>query len=435
MQNNVNKNEYPRVLLISHNIFSKTSNMGKTLYNMFSEWPKESIAQLYFHSEVPTTRLCEKYFRITDFEVLKSLYKKNEIGTIFEKDQIDTELENSRIDKDVQANIYQFGRKRKSYMYLGRNLIWNFNTWNNNKLDKWIDNFNPDVIFFASGDYVFSNRIAMSIAKKRNIPIITYICDDFYLNKEQSPSPLYYMKQNQFKKSFKKLMKTTSNCIYICDKMNKDYTSTFNNNGITLMTTSSLNKQDITRNSDISISYIGNLGLDRWKPLVEIGTTLKNNFNKNIDVYSYESRKNILKHLNESNGIKFHGGIGSDKVESVINNSDILIHVENNDEFTNKRIKYSISTKIADSLASGKCIFAYGPKDVASIEYLKENEVACVVTNKDELESSLRKILESEELRKYYSENGLKLAGERHNMKKNSQKLKNLINKTVIEFG
>lgn len=434
MHNDIDKNKFPKVLLVSHNVLSKTSSMGKTLYNMFSDWPKESIAQLYFHSEVPTTRLCEKYFRITDFEVLKSLYKRIEIGTIFEKNQIDTELENSRIDKDVQANIYQFGRKRRPYMYLGRNIIWNFNTWNNSKLDKWIDRFNPDIIFFASGDYVFSNKIAMCIAKKRNIPIITYICDDFYLNKEQSLSPLYYIKQNQFKKSFNKLMKTTSNCIYICDKMNKDYTSEFNNSGITLMTTSSLNKQDITTNSDINISYVGGLGLDRWKPLVEIGIKLKSNFNKNIDVYSYETRENILKHLNESNGIRFHGGIGSDKVESVINNSDILIHVENDDKYNNKRIKYSISTKIADSLASGKCIFAYGPKDVASIEYLKENEAACVVTNKNDLELSLRKILDSQELRKYYSRNGLKLADERHDMKINSKKLKDLINKTVIEF-
>ena len=59
-------NDNPRILVISHNVFSKSTAMGKTMSSMLSCVPPENLAQLYFHSEVPTTDVCKNYFRITD---------------------------------------------------------------------------------------------------------------------------------------------------------------------------------------------------------------------------------------------------------------------------------------------------------------------------------------------------------------------------------
>ena len=57
-----------------------------------------------------------------------------------------------------------------------------------------------------------------------------------------------------------------------------------------------------------------------------------------------------------------------------LQNSDLLIHAESFDNEFKQIVKNSISTKIADSLASGVPIVAYGPEGIASIDYLIKNE-------------------------------------------------------------
>ena len=76
------KETFPKVLVISHNVFSNTSNMGRTLKNFFIGWDKDSLAQLYLRSEIPTTNVCENYFRITDFDMLKKS-KMNHLIKLF----------------------------------------------------------------------------------------------------------------------------------------------------------------------------------------------------------------------------------------------------------------------------------------------------------------------------------------------------------------
>ena len=66
-----------RILVISHNIFSDTESMGKTLSGYFNGWDKDEIAQFYIHSEIPTSnKVCKNYFRITDIDALKSIFTR-----------------------------------------------------------------------------------------------------------------------------------------------------------------------------------------------------------------------------------------------------------------------------------------------------------------------------------------------------------------------
>lgn len=428
MNSLVKKNDI-KILVISHNVFSKTSSMGRTLANFFIDTPKENIAQLYFHSEVPTTDVCENYFRITDFEILKK--SKKNIGNVFSKEDIRKELKSERIDVGVEAKIYSFGRQRKPYMYIGRNLLWASKKWKNEKLRKWIDEFNPDVIFFASGDYVFPYRIAIDIANERNIPIVTYVCDDYYFLNAKSISPLYYLNRFWYKRTLKGLFHKHNKLVAICNKISYDYRKEFGVEAETVMTSSQLSRfEDKPDGSELKISYIGNMGYKRHIPLVEIGQSLKEITDNKImlDVYSAENRPEILSELNEQNGIRFKGSIPYNKVVEVMNDSDILVHVESMDELCRKKVRYSVSTKIADSLSCGRCLFAYGPSDVASIEYLMENDCACVVTDKNELRVALTKLIEDDLYRKLLADKAVTVSKDNHNKSVNGEKIQNIVN-------
>ena len=257
---------HKRVLIISHNVLSMSSSMGKTLANFLKGISSDDIAQLYFHTEIPTTKITSRYYRITDFDMIKK--SKKSMGTIFDEKDICEGLRSERVDEGRQAQIYQYGRKRKPYMYIGRNLLWATKKWKNEKLLKWIDEFNPDVIFFASGDYVFPYKIAMEIAKIKNVPIVTYICDDYYFVKRKAVSPLYHLNRLWYKRILKKLFSQHKKVVSICDKISVDYKKEFGIDATTVMTSSTLNKfADKEESENIKIAFLGNMGYIRHKAL------------------------------------------------------------------------------------------------------------------------------------------------------------------------
>ena len=65
--------------------------MGKTLDTYFSGWEKDALAQLYFHSQVPTDLVCVNYFRYTDPDAVKSLILRRRRGTELEERDIHPE--------------------------------------------------------------------------------------------------------------------------------------------------------------------------------------------------------------------------------------------------------------------------------------------------------------------------------------------------------
>lgn len=430
MCNSAQKN-FPKVLIVSHNILSQTSNMGRTLAGFLKGIPTKNLAQLYFHTEVPTTDVCTNYYRVTDFDIIKR--RKKDIGTIFGTADIRKDLINERVDEGKEAQIYSYGRKRKPYMYVGRNLLWSTKRWRNKKLINWVKEFKPDVIFFASGDYVFPYKIAMEIADICNIPIVSYVCDDYYFLKRKSISPLYYINRMWYKNTLKKLFSKHKNIVAICDKITCDYQKEFEVSSSTIMTSSEVEPFSKKDTDNIVVSYLGNLGYKRYIPLIEIGKTLKKITDGKLllDIYSTENRPEILSNLNEENGINFCGSVSYDRVKEIMENSDILIHAESMDEDTKEKVKYSVSTKIADTLSSGRCMLAYGPCDVASIEYLKDNDCACVISDINNLELILSEIVNSREKRQYYVDNALKVAKVNHNFKNNCEKFIKKLNETV----
>ena len=137
---------YPKVLIISHNLFEITNNIGKTLISLFNGWPKDRICQIYLRNDSPSFEYCENYYQILDKEVAKSFFlKKQRVGMeILKQDGGACEtLEAS------EQNLYQIGNKRYPIVSLARDTVWNIKKWKNPKLDAWIEKMSPEVILFV----------------------------------------------------------------------------------------------------------------------------------------------------------------------------------------------------------------------------------------------------------------------------------------------
>jgi len=380
-----------RTLVISHNCFSNNTNMGKTLKAYFDKWDKDSLAELYFHSEIPNDKVCCNYYRFTDVDAIKSIFLRHKYGTILNENDVDCDLPNTRVDSGNLRRIYEFGRKRKPAICFLRDLIWQLSCWNNKKLQNWIDLFNPEIIFLAAGDYAFPYRIALKISKMRKIPMVLCCFDDYFINYQHKREVFRKVYHNHLMKIVNKTLNNTCVSFALTEKMAKDYTTFFNNKWDVLRSASVIesNNTKYEVSGREGISYIGNLGYNRYLQLIEIGNYLKiNNFNgipKYIDVYSNETRKDILKKMTLENGILFHGPVNQNEVKQILYKSLALIHVESFDLINENLVRYSMSTKIADSLACGTPLIAFGPPDIASIEYLINNKCAIVATKREEL--------------------------------------------------
>ena len=67
-----------------------------------------------------------------------------------------------------------------------------------------------------------------------------------------------------------------------------------------------------------------------------------------------------------------------------------------------------------DYMGKGKAIFAVGPKDVASIDYLLNKDAAIVATNNIEVECKLKKIVSDPQILLEYAEKSYKVCQDSH---------------------
>lgn len=420
---------HPNVLVTSHNCFSQTGSNGRTLANFFINWQKESLAQFYISNEIPDSPVCDNYFRVLDTEALKAFYKGSRVGKVINKETSTDEFK----DEDILLNnLYKRNRKRTSFNYIARNLIWDSNRWKSMEFKGWVGDFNPDVILLQIGDYAFMFKIALSIAKERNIPLVLYNCEDYYFKDRKSLSILYHFYRSQYKKRFEKLMEYTSHTIYICDMLQETYNKSFKHKSTVIMTAAGIIPGKTKhKNEQFTVSYLGNLGVGRHEPLIEIGNALQNiNENLKLDIYGKIPNEKVRVALKSCKGINYKGFINYQEVVNVMKNSDLLVHAENFSAFYQWDLKHAFSTKIADSLASGTCFFVYAPENMAVSSYLKKNDAACVVSDKDNLEKALREIIGNSELREKYVKNAIELVRDRFDVKKNAK----LFCKTICDI-
>lgn len=423
--------EYPRVLVIAHNPFSDSQNNGKTLSAFFDGWPKDKLAQIYLTPDKPDYTVCENFFRITDLEVLKSFFKKDKSGGNIIEKGCTLENEKEKLHKNgLYVLIKNLFVKRLPLMYCVRNFVWKIvKPWKTSNLQNWISNFNPDVVFFQSSNMYSIFDMVNDICDQFNAELLMETTDD-YVTKHFSLDPFYLFDINKMIKKYEKLVKR-SKCVFaIGDMMAEEYERRFGGNFKVAMNSIDISNNVVpyskVKNTETVMTYAGNLGLNRWKVLYKIGKTLedleRDGIKAKLNIYSIDKpNKKILKKLNLANVMSYNGSLDKKELIDVRNNSDILVHVESFDKKNKYITRLSVSTKIPEYLASKRCILAVGPKDVASIKYMKNNNIGEVISsaNKKELKNGLAQIITNRNRRIEYLVNGNKILEANHSFYRN----------------
>lgn len=415
-----------RTLIISNNALSGSSSNGRTLKNFFGASDKPFLAQFYIQSgDVPDFDVCERYFTVSDRDVLTHFVKHISVGQVV--------CPICNVSQSTQQS--RRGRKigRNPLTMLLRNFLWNRKSWQKLFLT-WIDDFLPERVLLQAGDSPFMYDLAVEIANRYQVPLLIYNSEEYYFKNynyfiNSGLTGIFYpLFHKKLCTSVKKAIARSSVSVYINEQLKQLYDREFDASCISIYTGTDV-KPVNPNHVNSKFSYLGNLGLGRHIGLIEIAETLRRlNEGYTLDVYGKIPSEDVLHAFRKCPAINYCGVISYSEVKQVIAQSLLIFHVESFAKFYVRDIQYGFSTKIADCLASGVCFVMYAPDVIAGLKYVNDHDCACVITGKEKLEDSLRKIIADEGLRAKYIHNALQIAKKNHSIIKNRRMFAEVVN-------
>lgn len=422
-----------KVLVISHNSFSTCNSMGKTLCTLFSSFKKDEISQLYIYPTIPDIDFCNSYYRITDKNALNFFKSFKVKGKEIRLDS-NSKYSYNLFENAKDESFYRNKKNHSAFRILARDLLWKTTPWFNKSLKKWLLKEKITHIFVAPGGYKFIYDIALKCSRFLNVPIVTYVCDEYFFT---TPPKGFVnkIKDILLKSKIKQLMKKTSLIVAISEELKNLYGPYFDKATKVIMTGSSFPIASVPsqRESIKELIYMGNIRCNRYISLCEIGDALdeincENGKNYSLNIFTDEKSEIILKELSKRKSIKLKGFVSGDQFKQAFYSAQCLLHVEAFDEKSIDYVKNSISTKIADSLGSGILLAAYGPSQIASMGHLIRNNCAMYADNKKDLKNMLLKIFSTtENERSVIINNAIATANKYHNTNVNGMELRNAI--------
>ena len=424
-----------KVLIVSHNPITTQNNMGITFLSLFSQFEKQELCQLYIYPTLPNADRCSSFYRVTDKEILLSLVRGKKAGGEIRVEQI--RASEGLFEKAEDEAIYRSKKNKTALRRLLRDAMWSVARWYSPQLREWLKREGPECIFVAPGVAKFVHGFVLRISRDLNIPIITYICDEYYFVRRPDQL-LDRLRLTLLQRKMRSLMACTSHLVVISEELKEAYAKEFGVKTTTLMTGAGIPVSECPKGAEQpkEICYFGNIRCNRYLSLCEIGREL-DEINRELGesyklkIYTFEKDREILGSFEGIASVELCGAVTGKDFEKAFNASQLLLHVEAFDEKSIDFVQHSVSTKIADSLASGIPLLAYGPECISSMRHLLRHECAITATGKQELRSMLMQAFSDQAARRRVAENGLRTAREYHDRDRNGEKLRGMIGKVI----
>lgn len=412
------KNKLPKVLVVGINAW-REDGTAHTLMDIFRCWDPERLALIYTRADMPNTDVCHRYFQISESQVLKSVLKPwMKVGRVVEN----TPSKNNEEISSEHARYASAHKKSSSLLPLLREMVWKLGHWKTPALRKFVEDFNPDIVYVPIYPTVYMGWIQKYIIKLTGKPTVCYLADDNY-SYDSCNGILSYLHRFWLRQQVGPLARGCKQMFVIVDKEKEDTDSRFGTDSVIL--TKSLDftgksYQQHTPNSPLKFVYTGSMIIGRDKTLAmladAINKTNEEEKGNKAELYIYsqtEPKEEILSRIN-CGASHFCGQISREEVQKVQQEADVVVFAEALSGRDADAAKLSFSTKITDYLSNGKCIFAIGKNDIAPIDYFKKYDSAIIANSIDEIEAGIRKLITNPLLTVEYGEKAFTCAKQNH---------------------
>lgn len=415
------KENLPKVLVISTNAW-KDRGAQHTLSEIFCCWDKSRLAQIYVRGGLPQTAVCDRFLRINENDIIKSVFNKK-IKTTMEVENRSGEID-VELAAELEKERKRYSGRKNNYSYvkaLAREAVWFFSKWKTKELNEFISDFDPDVIFLPAISTVYMTKIQKYVVNFSNKPVAYYVLDDCYSYSSLKKNPLAFLhrflKRCQLKgflKNIKRVFAMSPKAAQLCEDMFSVKSSVLTK----AVNFSKLEYKETETKEPLTMVYTGRLVIGREGSLANIAKAVHsiNRDGERIKLHIYSSDtpmdRELVSQLYDS--VQFMGEVTREETEKLQQSSDIVLFAESLHKKYRKIAKMSFSTKLTDYFASGRCIFAVGGEEIAPIDYLMNEDAAVVVTDYGDIEPALRKLCDNPELVKEYGKKAFECGKRNH---------------------
>ncbi len=414
-----------KILVLSWEAWNGTNSFGNSYSSIFKNISQLEIANISCRYGRTDTNIVSRSFQITEKSILKSFISKSAAGHEILDSEFsnDIPLEKNGYNRSLWNLITWVRTHRFTLIFWLRDLIWFTKKWKCKELNRFIDDFDPDVIWIPVYYSTYMNDIALYLKKYTNKPMVSYISDDNYTLNQFSLSPLYWIDRLIKRPYIKKVIKNSKILYVITEKQRDEYKEIFGIECLLLWKGADFTSIVPTvpiLNSPLKMVFMGNIGLNRWKSIVNIIDALKI-INKDsikllLDIYTLSPLTDEIKSKLNIEGVScLMKNIPSDEINAVFENSDILLHVEPTSLKYRLMYRLSFSTKLVDCFAAARCIFAYGG-NTGSLDYLRRNDAGIIVSEKKEIYSTLLDLINDSDRIKSYGIKSFQCGLKNHNL-------------------
>ena len=389
-----------KVLILSNTAWRNDNSFGSSYSGIFGGMDDFEFANIYCRSGLPQNSICKHHFHISESALVKNLFnKKVPTGRVIKTVQSEESI-------NQETKIYKSARiLRWQIFYWAQALLWNVSRWKSQALIDFIDTFDADILFFPLYYSNYINKIAKFITRHTGKKLILYVSDDVYTLRQFSMSPLYWLNRFMIRPQIKNMINRCELLYVISDVQKQSYERIFGKETKVLTKGADFSDKPKIKQpqSVLKMLYTGNIGSGRWQVLADIAKSLKEvNSEKPkamLDIYTLTPITQKMKTaLDVAGSAKLHGGVSSAEVRKLQTEADVLVHVESFSFKERLKVYQSFSTKLVDYMHMGKCIFAAGPEEVASIQHLIQNDAAMAATSKKEIAEKLKQIIDHPDL-------------------------------------
>ncbi len=429
-----NLKEYPKVLLLC-NFNQRTAN-GITIKNLFKLWPIDSIAVADYQSTIKDIYSdgISKYYIIgnkeSNYIMPFNFIKKTLPSKSYSLTKSPTD-ENSLKSSSIVANKYYYRLKSIIYnlqMYLlhlsGLSLITKKYSISDD-FNKWINEFNPDIIYTSISDIGLMEFI-IALKTKYKKKLVVHIFDDFINSAHEST-----LFKNCWKKKldmvFRKLLEASDLNLTISEKMSNEYNKKYNkcfyafHNPISeeiWLNPETFEKTTNRENNSFKFVFTGSI-IPHTAPALKLFIQSLDKLNSSgykldLDIYTPSSTKVVRALLGNEAEKCYKGFVKNDKIPEKIMHADSLLLAL---AFNKKSIIYtrlSMATKVTEYMISHKPIFVFAPGEIAVSEYLDRNNSAYIASDPSRLLDDIKLFISDSKLREKIAENAFFIAKSFH---------------------
>lgn len=431
-----------KILILSQYPWQKENSFGNTYSSIFGKVEGIDIAHIYLMEGLPDEEPnISCYYQIPESKVIRSVFKSSKnvkrVGnriTPIDSSSLPNEKNEASKEPSKQSfysKILSFGKRHHwKSMFYARELAWKYGKIDYDGLLAFVKEFKPDIFFLPYNHIYYTNRLAMFIKEHIDIPMVLELSMDHYSLKRVSWSPIFWIDRFAKRSMIRKLVAKSEMMYVISKKLKEECEAQLHIPCKILYKTPDENRihQPYLHKEGEPVRFLftGNIYANRWKPLGMLAKILQQENFGRLDIYTATPITNKMSKALDIEGVSaIHAPVSQKEVIDLQNAADVLVHTESFDKKNKLLVRCAISTKIMDYLSVGRSILAIGPRDISSIEYLEDNQVALVADNEESLRKIVQSIKNDSKVLTDYASRSIKYVSEHLNAKEKREALYN----------